>query len=92
MEEKNSNEEEYAKALLELSKKSVESSVNKSTLGEYLSTPLRRVPGFGWRPQDPGESSRVLANLDKRKSVIFLLVFFVVVGIIAFIVLNSFSK
>lgn len=84
-EKQNTNEDEYAKALLELSKNSV--NPNKASLGEYLSTPMKRFPFR--RPQDPSRAFETLQNLDKKKLLIFIVIFLAVFYAIAYIVLQS---
>jgi len=78
-------EKEYAKDLLELSKNSVEP--NKSTTGEYLSTPLKRFPH--WRAQDLVQADKIYRNLDKKKLLISSLVFATIFYIIGYFILRS---
>jgi len=84
-EKQDPKEVEYAEALLELSKNSV--NPNKATLGEYLSTPLKRFPH--WRPQDPSQAFKTWLNLDKKKLFIFAIISVAIFYAIAYIVLQS---
>jgi hypothetical protein len=84
-EKQNPKEVEYAEALLKLSKNSV--NPNKATLGEYLSTPMKRFPFR--RPQDSGRAFETLLSLDKKKLFIFIIIFLAVFYIVAYLVLQS---
>jgi hypothetical protein len=75
----------YAKYLLELSKNSV--NPNKSTLGEYLSTPIKRFPLIS--AQDSNQAFKTWLNLDKKKSFFFILIFIIIFLTIAYFTLLS---
>jgi hypothetical protein len=80
MEEKNNNinSKEYAKALLELSKNSLESN-NDTTLGEILSTPMKRFP---IRPDDRTKLFGLWFGFNKTRMVIYLVIIITVLILI----------